>query len=244
MKFSISRKLWSAFLGFRITSALSLTIYTVKYSDCDQSFVPPYPYTHTVVPSSSLKTRFFTTMLMTTARIHLLLLLLHLFSFALISFFPVPGSAQNFAIATICNSSVGISYNLVSIAKSFPYVSDPSEQPYAFRANLEIFNAGKEDLRGWEVFIGYVNREILVSAGGALVSDSSSFPVNASNGVTLTSSSTLKTGIETANDLTQMGVVLELKGTEFGKNESSLPNNITLVDPNFQCSEPVLSVKG
>ena len=171
-------------------------------------------------------------------------LLLPVLLFCLLPFCSAQGGTTSFAIATICNSSVGISYNLVSLSKSFPYELNPDEQPYAFKANLEIFNAGKEDLKGWEVFIGYVNKEILVSAGGALLSDGSSFPVNASEGVTLTSSATLKTGIETANDFSQMGVVLELKGTEFGKNESSLPNNITLVDPNFQCSKPILSVKG
>jgi hypothetical protein len=180
----------------------------------------------------------------TTTSSHRLLLLLLLLPLLFLGFFAAQGSAQSFAIAGTCNSSVGLSYNLLAIAKSFPYVSDPAEQPYAFWANLEIFNAGEEDLRGWEVFIGYVNREILVAATGALLADSSTFPVNASNGVTLAGTSTLKTGIETANDIAQMGVVIQLKGTEFGKNQSSLPSNITLVDSSFQCSEPVISVTG
>ena len=76
------------------------------------------------------------------------------------------------------------------------------------------------------------------------MSDGSSFPYNASNGVTLTSSGTLKTGIETANDLSQMGVSLSLLGTEFGKNQSSLPTNITLLDSNYECSNPITSIPG
>ena len=171
---------------------------------------------------------------------HLLLLPL-----LLLAFNPSSTQAQTFNnISQTCNSSVGIIYKLESITRSYPYVTDLTKQPYAFKATLDIFNAGEEDLKGWDIFINYVNGEILVDAGGALVSDGSSFPYNASNGVTLTSSGTLKTGIETANDLSQMGVSLSLLGTEFGKNQSSLPTNITLLDSNYECSNPITSIPG
>eukprot|EP00250_Pteridium_aquilinum_P017077 c23439_g1_i1 orf=625-2529(+) len=166
-----------------------------------------------------------------------LVLLLHLL--------PLSASAQSnpFAnLTTTCNSGVGILYTLQSIERSYPVQSNLADQPYAFSATLQIFNAGEEDLQGWNIFIGYVNNEILVDAGGALVADGATFPANASQGITLTSSGILKTAIETAMDTSQMGATFTLKGTEFGKNESSMPNNITLLDPNYKCSVPVLNV--
>lgn len=165
-----------------------------------------------------------------------------LFLLILLHLLPLLASAQSnpfSSISTTCNSGVGILYTFQNAEQAFPVEEELAAQPYAFTANLEIFNAGEEDLLGWNIFIGYKNREILVDAGGALVANGTLFPVNASEGITLTSSGILKTAIETAMDFTQMGVSLALKGTEFGQNETSLPNNITLLDPNYNCSAPV-----
>lgn len=157
----------------------------------------------------------------------------------LLHLLPLLASAQTNTFSDTCNSGVGILYRFQSVVQGYPTETNPADQSYAFKANLEIFNAGEEDLPGWDIFIGYVNKEILVDASGALVADGTPFPVNASQGVTLTSPAILKTSIETAMDLTQMGMNLSLIGTEFGQNETSLPNNITLLDPNYNCSAPV-----
>ncbi|KAH7284559.1 hypothetical protein KP509_34G059800 [Ceratopteris richardii] len=43
-------------------------------------------------------------------------------------------------------------------------------------------------------------------------------------------------------DTSQMGATYILKGVEFGQNETSLPSNITLLDPNYECSKAVPNV--
>ncbi|KAI5058682.1 hypothetical protein GOP47_0026852 [Adiantum capillus-veneris] len=167
------------------------------------------------------------------------------FLFLLLRLLPSLASAQSNPFASVletCESGVGILYALQNVERSTPFVETRADQAYAFTANLQIFNAGEEDLEGWNMFIGYMNKEVLVDAGGALVADGSTFPVNASQGITLTSSGILKTGIETAMDTAQMGATFILKGTEFGQNETSLPNNITLLDPNYNCSNPITNV--
>ncbi|MCO5592666.1 hypothetical protein L7F22_046669 [Adiantum nelumboides] len=167
------------------------------------------------------------------------------FPFLLLILLPAIASAQSntfAAVAETCNSGVGILYTFQSVEESYPTMESLADQPYAFTSNLQIFNAGEEDLKGWTIFVGYVNKEVLVDAGGALLADGSTFPVNASQGITLTSSGTLKTGIETAMDTTQMGASFILTGTEFGQNETSLPNNITLLDPNYDCGVPITNV--
>lgn len=156
---------------------------------------------------------------------------------------PPPPPPPPFALeSSTCPNGIGVIYSLQSVTRSFPILSSPADQPYAFSATLQIFNAGQEDLKGWQVFIGYVNKEILVSAGDALVADGSQLPANASQGITLTSPSTiLKTGIDTALDYNQMGVTLTLKGTEFGQNGTSMPTNISLTNPGYSCSKANLT---
>lgn len=166
------------------------------------------------------------------------------FLFLLLLLLPSIASAQSNTFADItdtCNSGVGILYSFQSAQRSYPFVKTLADQAFAFTANLQIFNAGEEDLQGWNIFIGYVNKEILVDAGGALVADGATFPYNASQGIMLTSSGILKTGIETAMDISQMGATYILKGTEFGQNETSLPTNITLLDSNYKCGNPVIN---
>ncbi|KAH7289611.1 hypothetical protein KP509_30G011700 [Ceratopteris richardii] len=159
--------------------------------------------------------------------------------------FPSIASGQSTSfdnVVSTCNDSVGILYTLQSLERSYPLEGNTADQAYAFTASLQIFNAGKEDLEGWQISIDYVHREILVDGGGALVADGSTFPYNASNGVNLTSAVVLKTGIETAMDTSQMGASYTIKGVEFGQNVTSLPTNITLLDVNYECSAPVTNV--
>ncbi|KAK6946853.1 hypothetical protein RJ641_000326 [Dillenia turbinata] len=75
-------------------------------------------------------------------------------------------------------------------------------QAWKFKSMATILNAGKHELKAWRMFIGFQNREILVSASGAVAVGGDSFPAIVENGTTLAgySMADLKTAIETAGD--------------------------------------------
>ncbi|KAH6831966.1 COBRA-like protein-7 precursor [Perilla frutescens var. hirtella] len=103
---------------------------------------------------------------------------------------------------------------------------------------LTILNNDLEELKSWRVWVGFQHDEYLVSASNAVLADGNSFPGSVGNGSVFAGypNPDLKTGIETAGDLTQMSVQVGLVGTQFGV---APPRNSTMEvcctrDPEFK----------
>lgn len=144
-----------------------------------------------------------------------------------------------------CNG-VYISYTYNGRTKEFPHVKNASAQAYAFKASATVLNAMTEDLKEWKLFVGFQHKEILVSAGGAVIVDGSDFPVNAENGTTFMGypQVDLPSSISTAGDLNQISATIDIVGTQFGvKGKGTpMPKTIKLVNDGFKC--PKVTSKG
>ncbi|GMH05717.1 hypothetical protein Nepgr_007557 [Nepenthes gracilis] len=140
-----------------------------------------------------------------------------------------------------------VAYNFIAREKTYPHVKNVSAQSWAFRSQLQLVNMGATELKSWKVFVGFQYDEILVSADGGVLINGDEFPAQVgNNGTTLAGypQSDLKTGIETAGDMSQMSVNVELKGTQFGlKNGTPLPKTIKLIDEGFTCPKPTMHKK-
>ena len=141
--------------------------------------------------------------------------------------------------ADVCNG-VFLSYTFTSSRKIPPALR--SGQPYRFQSTLLVLNNGLQELKSWRVFVGFQHDEFLVSASNAVLADGSSLPVGVGNGTVFAGypNSDLKTAIETAGDQTQMGVQVDLVGTQFGVGSPDvpMPQNISLVNDGWLCSKP------
>ncbi|KAL0414796.1 UNVERIFIED_CONTAM: COBRA-like protein 7 [Sesamum radiatum] len=86
--------------------------------------------------------------------------------------------------------------------------------------------------------------EYLVSASNAVLADGNSIPGSVGNGTVFAGfpNPDLKTAIETAGDLTQMSVRVELVGTQFGvaPPDAPMPSNISLVNDGWVCPRPTM----
>ncbi|XP_023520454.1 COBRA-like protein 10 [Cucurbita pepo subsp. pepo] len=140
-----------------------------------------------------------------------------------------------------CNG-IFLSYTFVSREKVFPRLKNVTAQPWAFRSEAMILNAGLTELKAWKMFIGFQNHEILVSVNGAVVIDGSDFPVMVGNGTTLAGypMTDLKTSIETAGNMDEIQVNVELVGTMFGIKPPGfpMPKTINLVNDGYKCPAP------
>ncbi|GER46881.1 protein COBRA [Striga asiatica] len=120
--------------------------------------------------------------------------------------------------------------------------SDPARQPYRFQSSFTVLNNDAQELKSWRVFVGFQHDEYLVSATNAVLSDGSAMPGPVGNGSVFAGfpNPDLKTGIDTAGDLTQMGVQVELVGTQFGvvPPDVPMPANISLVNDGWICPRP------
>lgn len=120
--------------------------------------------------------------------------------------------------------------------------SNPIRQAYRFESTLFALNNDLEELKSWRVFVGFQHDEYLVSASNVVLTDGTSLPANVGNGSVFAGypNADLKTGIETAGDLTQMSVQVDLVGTQFGIGapDVPLPNNISLVNDGWVCPKP------
>ncbi|KAL8047588.1 hypothetical protein ABFX02_07G009500 [Erythranthe guttata] len=118
---------------------------------------------------------------------------------------------------------------------------DPARQGYRFESSFTVLNNDLEELKSWRVFVGFQHDEYLVSASNAVLADGNSIPGSVGNGSTFAGfpNPDLKTGIETAGDLTQMSVRVKLVGTQFGVGPRAvpLPKNISLVNDGWVCPE-------
>ncbi|KZV50985.1 COBRA-like protein 7-like [Dorcoceras hygrometricum] len=124
--------------------------------------------------------------------------------------------------------------------------SDPARQAYRFESFLSLLNNDLVELKSWRVFVGFQHDEYLVSASNAVLADGNSIPGSVGNGTVFAGYPVpdLKSGIETAGDLTQMSVRVGLVGTQFGVGFPSvpMPSNISLVNDGWICPKP--SVQG
>lgn len=122
--------------------------------------------------------------------------------------------------------------------------SDPGRQAYRFESSFSILNNDLEELKSWRVFVGFQHDEYLVSASNAVLADGNSVPGRVGNGSVFAGypNPDLKTGIETAGDLTQMSVRVGLVGTQFGVGPPNvpMPTNISLVNDGWVCPDPTM----
>ncbi|KAJ4981647.1 hypothetical protein NE237_032484 [Protea cynaroides] len=132
-----------------------------------------------------------------------------------------------------------LSYDFISRVKEYPHVKNASAQAWAFKSMASVLNAGNVELKGWEIFIGFQHKEILVSASNAVLVDGDDFPAPVGNGTHLVGypQTDLKTSIETANDLSQIQVQIEMTGTQFGVKPPAIPmpKTIKLVMDGYKC---------
>ncbi|KAK3027740.1 hypothetical protein RJ639_042480 [Escallonia herrerae] len=157
-------------------------------------------------------------------------------------------AAQAPAPASDACNGIFLSYAHTSGSKIPPDLrSDPKAQPYRFESTLTVLNNGLEELKSWRVFVGFQHDEYLVSASNAVLADGSSVPGRVGNGTVFAGypSGDLKTGVETAGDLTQMSVRVDLLGTQFGVGapDVPMPANISLANDGFACPEPTMQGK-
>ncbi|KAK4283408.1 hypothetical protein QN277_000360 [Acacia crassicarpa] len=120
-----------------------------------------------------------------------------------------------------------------------PNVSDSAKQPHRFESTLTVVNNGLDELQSWKVFVGFQHDEYLVSASNAVIAAGDTLPADVRNGTILSGFpvTDLKTAAETAGDLTQMQVQINLVGTQYGVEPPAvpLPSNITLANDGFVC---------
>ncbi|KAI7991914.1 COBRA-like protein 7 [Camellia lanceoleosa] len=120
--------------------------------------------------------------------------------------------------------------------------SDPTHQPYRFQSFLTVLNNALYELKSWRVFVGFQHREFLVSAPLAVLADGTSLPAGVGNGSVFSGSALpdLKSAAETAGDLNQMQVKIELVGTQFGIGapDVPMPATLSLANDGFFCPAP------
>ncbi|CAL5360084.1 unnamed protein product [Camellia sinensis] len=126
-----------------------------------------------------------------------------------------------------------------AMASSFP---TPTPTPPKFQSTLTIVNNGLDDLKSWQVFVGFQHNEYLVAASNAVLADGTSLPAGPRNDTLFAGcpSTDLKTAFETAGDMTQTSAQIDLVGTQFGVglNGAPMPSNLSLVnDGEFRPSE-------
>ena len=145
-----------------------------------------------------------------------------------------------------CNG-VFLSYTFMERTKEYPHLKNATAQPYAFKATATVLNTMTEDLKAWQLFVGFQHKEILVSVGGAVLLDGSDLPANASGGVTFAGypMADLLNSIETAGETSLIESKIEITGTQFGVKDpgTPMPKTIKLTNPaGFRC--PAATRKG
>jgi len=141
-----------------------------------------------------------------------------------------------------CNGAF-LSYTFMERTKEYPHLKNATAQPYAFKATATVLNTMTEDLKAWQLFVGFQHKEILVSVGGAVLLDGSDFPANASGGVTFAGypMADLLNSIETAGETSLIESKIEITGTQFGVKDpgTPMPKTIKLTNPaGFRCPAP------
>ncbi|XP_078437029.1 COBRA-like protein 10 precursor [Wolffia australiana] len=170
------------------------------------------------------------------------------FAFLFFLFLLSPAKAQDYDEAAApppeaenCDG-IFVTYIFQGRIKEYPHVKNASAQAWAFKSLITLLNTGKQDLLGWNLFVGFQHGEILVSAGGAVLTDGSELPARVSNGTSLSGfpQSDLKNSIDTAGDLAEIQVQVQLTGTQFGLRDPAIPmpKSLRLVNDGFVCPKP------
>ncbi|XP_047313089.1 COBRA-like protein 7 [Impatiens glandulifera] len=139
-----------------------------------------------------------------------------------------------------CNS-IFISYTYNTGHPLPPNISsDPTLQPYQFKSTLTIINNGLQELKSWRVFLQFQNSELLVSASNA------NFLAQPNQGILVFGNYPtidLKSAVQTAGDINQMSVIVNLLGTQFGvaAPDIPLPQTVTLANDGFICPSPAMN---
>ncbi|KAL6205548.1 hypothetical protein ACLB2K_022806 [Fragaria x ananassa] len=136
-----------------------------------------------------------------------------------------------------------LTYTFISREKEYPRKKNVSAQAWAFTSEASILNAGTETLKAWKMYVGFQNREILVSADGAVLVDGSDFPASVGkNGTYLSGDqqTDLKNSVDTAGDIEQIQAKIAFKGTQFGLPAKAvpMPKTIRLVNDGYKCPAP------
>ncbi|ONM57939.1 Brittle stalk-2-like protein 5 [Zea mays] len=123
-----------------------------------------------------------------------------------------------------CNG-VFLTYTFMERAKEYPHLKKAAAQPYAFKATATVLNTMTEDLKAWQMFVGFQHKEILVSVGGAVLLDGSDLPANVSGGATFAGypMADLLNSIETAGEPSLIESKIEITGTQFGVKAPGKP---------------------
>ncbi|XP_027770896.1 COBRA-like protein 10 [Solanum pennellii] len=144
-----------------------------------------------------------------------------------------------------CNG-IFLSYVFISRTKELPHVKNATAQAWAFKATATVLNAGIYELKNWKIFIGFQNRELLVSASNAVLLSGDDFPAPVGNGTYLAGypQTDLKTSIDTAGDVKKIQAEIELTGTQFGIKPPGypMPKTIKLFNDGYKC--PAVKRKG
>ncbi|KAJ4968687.1 hypothetical protein NE237_015388 [Protea cynaroides] len=167
-----------------------------------------------------------------------------LFFFAISLRISVAQSVAPSPAADVCNG-IYLSYQYTGGNIIPPHLATGSPtQAFKFQSTLTVLNNGLVDLNSWQVFVGFQHNEYLVSASNAVLADGTSLPANVGNGTVFAGFPTtdLMTAIETAGDVNQMEVIVDLVGTQFGVASPSvpMPSNISLVNTGFICPQPTM----
>ncbi|XP_040381171.1 COBRA-like protein 10 [Oryza brachyantha] len=141
-----------------------------------------------------------------------------------------------------CNGAF-LTYTFTERAKEYPRTKNATAQAYAFKAEATVLNTMAEDLKAWQMFVGFQHKEILVTVGGAVLLDGSDLPANVSGGATFAGypMADLLNSIETAGDMTQIQAKIDITGTQFGVKSPAapMPKTIKLANPaGFRCPAP------
>ncbi|KAM7276377.1 hypothetical protein ACFE04_018243 [Oxalis oulophora] len=138
-----------------------------------------------------------------------------------------------------CNG-IFLSYNYTNGYQIPP--NDTTNQPYRFESTLTVLNNGLDELNSWRVFVGFRYDEVLVSITNAALGDGASLPARVGNGSVLVGypKTDLKTPIETAGDLPEREVRIQLVGTQFGVRapDIPLPDSLILANDGYACPDP------
>ncbi|WVZ66147.1 hypothetical protein U9M48_015415 [Paspalum notatum var. saurae] len=141
-----------------------------------------------------------------------------------------------------CNGAF-LSYTFMERTKEYPHLKNATAQPYAFKATATVLNTMTEDLKAWQMFVGFQHKEVLVSVGGAVLLDGSDLPANVSGGVTFAGypMADLLNSIDTAGEASLIESKIEITGTQFGVKAPGkpMPKTIKLTNPaGFRCPAP------
>ncbi|KAE8689707.1 putative Late embryoproteinsis abundant hydroxyproline-rich glycoprotein family [Hibiscus syriacus] len=135
-----------------------------------------------------------------------------------------------------------IMYNFISREKEYPREKNATVQSWAFNSSATILNMGTAELKAWKIFIKFQYKEILVSADGAVLTNSDDFPAPVGNGTYLSGypQSGLETSIDTANDFGKIQAKVKLKGTQFFlmSARNPMPETIELVNDGYKYPSP------